>query len=66
MAKMGRKVSYNLTLANEEKERKVREKWEMEGGRVTTAYVLNKAMALLYEKEFPNEKNDEANNSKEE
>lgn len=32
MAKMGRKVSYNLTLANEEKERKVREKWEEEGG----------------------------------
>ncbi|WP_312648618.1 hypothetical protein [Aminipila sp.] len=55
MAKMGRKVSYNLTLANEEKEAKVRKKWESEGGRVTTAYVLNKAMALLYEKEFPNE-----------
>ncbi|QWH41032.1 hypothetical protein EXW53_04830 [Bacillus mycoides] len=66
MATMGRKVSYNLTLANEEKERKVREKWEMEGGRVTTAYVLNKAMALLYEKEFPNAKNDETNNSKDE
>lgn len=59
MAKMGRKVSYNLTIANEEKEKKVREKWEEEGGRVTTAYVLNKAMSLLYDKEFSDESNSE-------
>ena len=64
MAKMGRKVSYNLTLANEEKERKVREKWEQEGGRVTTAYVLNKAMALLYDKEFPNAEDEDKKSNK--
>lgn len=58
MGQMGRKVSYNLTIANEEKERKIREKWESEGGRVTTAYVLNKALALLYDIEFPNETSD--------
>lgn len=56
MAKMGRKISFNLTLSNEEKEAKIRKKWEMEGGRVTTAYVLNKALALLYEKEFEGDK----------
>lgn len=56
MAKMGRKISFNLTLSNEEKEAKIRKKWEMEGGRVTTAYVLNKALALLYEKEFDSDK----------
>ena len=52
MGTMGRKVTFHLTMANEEKEKKIREKWELEGGRITTAFVINKALALLFEKEF--------------
>lgn len=33
-------------------------------GRVTTAYVLNKAMALLYEKEFPEDVDNNKNDKK--